>query len=130
MRYSAPAKVWFDPDAKGSTADPACVFGETVDLSRCGLSIVVPSIRLKEKYLVGQDRDLNIELDLPAGKVLMKGVGRRYEIVGMHVSTERFLVGIEIVTISDADLDIYESVLNGSPRPLERAAVKLELGID
>ena len=47
----------------------ACIIGETVDLSRTGIGFVVPSIRAKEKYLVGQERHVNVEIDLPTGKV-------------------------------------------------------------
>lgn len=130
MRYSVPAKVWFNPDTNGGSADTACIFGETADLSLCGLSILVPSIRLKEKYLVGQDRDLNIELDLPAGKVRMTGVGRRYELVGVHLSTERFLVGIQIVNMPDADEELYGSLLNGGKQLVKAPAVNLELEVD
>lgn len=99
--HTAPIKIWFDPDIKNERqleiARAACMLGETADMSRTGIGFIVSSIRLKEKYLVNQDRPLNVEIDLPNGKVLMRVMGRRYEKVGQHLSTERFLVGAHII---------------------------------
>ena len=133
-RHTAPIKVWFDADVNSERAQElartACILGETVDISRSGVGFLVPSIRLKEKYLVGQDRNLNIEIDLPTGKVHMKAIGRRYEKVGIHISTERFLVGAEIMSIDDVDKENYETFLKNGNRRLKTAPRKLELGID
>ena len=133
-RHTAPLKVWFDADVNSERAQElarsACILGETVDISRSGIGFLVPSIRLKEKYLVGQDRNLNIEIDLPTGKVHMRAIGRRYEKVGIHISTERFLVGAEIMSIDDVDKENYETFLKNGNRRLKTAPRKLELGID
>jgi Lhr-like helicase len=111
-------------------ARSACILGETVDMSRSGLGFIVPSIRVKEKYLVNQDRRLNIELDLPTGKVQLKAVGTRYKKVGIHISTERFLVGVKITSLSGDDKEIYESFLRHGSRRAKASAASLELGID
>jgi hypothetical protein len=111
-------------------ARSTCILGETVDISRTGVAFLVPSIRLKEKYLVGQDRKLNIEIDLPTGKVQMKAIGRRYEKVGIHISTERFLVGAHIVDLIGTDKENYEQFLRNGNRRTKAAAASLELGID
>jgi len=133
-RHRSPVKVWFDPEGNSelaiARAEAACVYGETVDISRTGVGILVPSIRIKEKYLVGQERTLNIEIDLPTGKVYLRAVGRRYEKVGVHVSTERFLVGAHIVSLIGTDKQIYETFLTSSTRRTKNAAASLELGID
>jgi PilZ domain len=133
-RHTAPLKVWFDADVNSERAQElarsACILGETVDISRSGIGFLVPSIRLKEKYLVGQDRNLNIEIDLPTGKVHMRAIGRRYEKVGIHISTERFLVGAEIMGLNDVDKENYETFLKNGNRRLKAAARELELGID
>lgn len=133
-RHTAPVKVWFDPDVNTERAREiaraACILGETVDISRTGIGFLVPSIRLKEKYLVGQQRNLNLEIDLPTGKVLVRAIGCRYEKVGMHISTERFLVGAQILTLTGSDKEHYELFLKNGNRGMKQAAGTLELGID
>ena len=121
-RHRAPIKIWFDADANTElardVARSSCILGETVDISRTGIGFLVPSIRVKEKYLVGHERNLNIEIDLPTGKVLMRAIGRRYEKVGVHISTERFLVGAQILDLSGTDKENYETFLRNGNRPL------------
>ena len=133
-RHRAPMKVWFDPDTKSERAlhlaKAACILGETVDISRSGIAFIVPSIRSQEKYLVGQERDLNIEIDLPTGKIQMRVIGRRYEKVGIHISTERFLVGAQIQELTGNDKEMYETFLKAGPRRAKSSAGALELGID
>ena len=133
-RHTAPMKVWFDPDGNTErardAARAACILGETVDISRTGIGFLVPSIRVKEKYLVGHERNLNIEIDLPTGKVHLTAVGRRYEKVGMHISTERFFVGAHILNRTDMDKENYETFLRNGNRRGKSTAASLELGID
>ena len=131
--HTAPIKIWFDPDVNTERgrelARAACVLGETSDLSRTGIAFIVPSIRVKEKYLVNQERKLNVEIDLPNGKVFMRMIGRRYEKVGLHVSTERFMIGAQILEIPAEDKEIYETFLRKGGR-LKKSSANLELGID
>lgn len=135
-RHTAPIKVWFDPEMNTERAREqaraACILGETVDISRTGIGFLVPMIRLKEKYLVGHERKLNVEIDLPTGKVYMRVVGRRYEKVGIHTSLERFLVGADIIQLAGTDKENYETFLTtGNRGQKTRAATAgLELGID
>jgi hypothetical protein len=132
-RHTAPIKIWFDADVNTELAREkarnSCILGETVDISRSGIAFLVPSIRLKEKYLVGQERHLNVEIDLPTGKVFMRVIGRRYEKVGVHISVERFLVGAQILDLKGNDRENYEVFLKNGNRGLKRAG-SLELGID
>ncbi len=133
-RHAAVMKVWFDPDSNTElarqSARAACIFGETLDISRTGVGFLVPAIRLKEKYLVGQERSLNIEIDLPTGKIQMKAIGCRYEKVGVHISTERFLVGAHITSLEGADRENYEAFLKRRNLGARSATASLELGID
>ena len=132
--HKAPIKIWFDPDMNTERAREAargaCVFGETLDISRTGIGFLVPSIRVKEKYLVGHERNLNVEIDLPTGKVFMRVLGSRYEKVGLHISTERFLVGAHILELSGNDKEMYETFLRNGSRRTKNGAASLELGID
>lgn len=132
--HKAPIKIWFDPETHCEraieAARAACILGETVDISRTGFGFVVPFIRLKEKYLVGQERMLNVEIDLPNGKVFLRAIGRRYEKVGQHVSTERFLVGVQITSLVGQDRETYETFLKNGNRGMKGATRQLGLGID
>lgn len=133
-RQTAPVKVWFDADGSGERAleiaRNACLLGETVDISRTGIAFLVPAIRIKEKYLAGHGRKLNVEIDLPNGKVYLRVVGRRYEKVGIHQSMERFLIGAEIESLEGTDKETYETFLRSGNRGLKQTAASLELNID
>lgn len=128
-----PLKVTFEPiksTAKlPSSPMPVFMTGDTYDLSDSGIAFIVSSIRVMENYLVGQERILIAELDLPDGKITMKVIGRRYEQVGVHLSTEKYLVGAEIVDISDADRVRYEQFLRPGTAP-PKAAAQMQLEID
>src|SRR5262245_5118209 len=84
--HEVPIRVWIEPDRNtGRLQKPVehlSVAGETKDMSKSGIAFIVPVIRLREYYLVGENRTLNAELDLPGGKIQMQIVGRRYEQVG------------------------------------------------
>lgn len=133
-RYTAPIRVWFEPDTNAphqrEIAKNLALPGETVDLSRTGIAFLASSIRVKEKYLVGQDRKLNVEIDLPSGKVEMQIVGCRYEKVGIHLSTERFLIGANIVRIEPESNAAYDHFLRHGGGRRIRPNGSLELGID
>lgn len=133
-RHKASMKVWFDPEINSEraleAARAACIFGETVDISRTGIAFLVPSIRVKEKYLVGHQRDLNVEIDLPTGKVFMRVIGKRYEKVGIHISSERFLVGAHIIGLSGQDRENYEAFLRNGTRRAKNPAAGFELSAD
>ena len=102
--------------------------GATTDISSCGIGFIVPSIRLNENYLVGQDRLLIVEMDIHDRTVIMKVIGRRYEETGEHLSTKRFLVGAEIVEMSPTDRAAYEYFLNNARKLTRRMGDVLELG--
>lgn len=132
--YSVPVKVCFAPEknlhnVKGN-CDDTFLSGETVDLSETGIGFVVSSIRIKEKYLVGQERVLNVELDLAGKRVRMQVLGKRYEQVGIHASTERYLVGAVITAMDDDDRQRYEFFLKNGKKLLKTGGVPaLEMGV-
>lgn len=136
VRYQlqVPVKVWFEPENKSGrlktpdAAEHLFVWGETRDLSRSGIAFVVPSIRLKENYLVGGNRALVAELDLPNGRTQMRVVGKRYEQVGEHLSVSRYLIGASIEHITPENLEVYDYFLKHGKRA--GAKVGLELRVD
>jgi len=131
-KREVPIKLSFAPDGNTGRLDapPKFVFitGETTDLSSSGVAFIVSSIRVKENYLVGEGRILNAELDLPNGKVSMKIIGQRYEQVGEHISTARYLVGASIKEISDENREAYNEFLRLSGKKGNTG--RLKFGID
>jgi hypothetical protein len=91
------AEVYAQKKRKLSTS------GETCDISENGISFIVPFIRLGEHYLVDGGTALNLEIDLPGGKLRLKALGCRYEQIELDSSAGRFMVGARIVEISEKD---------------------------
>ena len=133
-KFKVPVKVCFAPEEnphniKGG-CDDAFLSGESVDISETGIAFIVSSIRIKEKYLVGQERVLNIEMDTAGRKVRMQVLGKRYERVGIHASTERYLVGAAITDMSPEDRRTYEYFLKNGKKLLKKSGVPaLEMGV-
>ena len=114
-KCEVPIKISFEPTGATGKLDMSpktlYVMGETADLSQTGIAFIVPTIRVKENYLVGEGRILNVELDLPNGKVSMKVVGQRYELIGEHISVARYLVGASIAEMSNDNREAYQEFL-------------------
>lgn len=113
--FQVPIKISITPDNHtGRLSMPVAEYsirGKTRDLSKTGIGFIVSAIRIREYYLVGQDRPLNVEVDLPNGKVRMQMIGTRYEQINIHDSMSEFLVGAKIVKMADADREVYEDFL-------------------
>jgi hypothetical protein len=130
-KVSVPVKVCFSPEKDGlrSSCDDLFLSGETIDVSETGIGFVVSSIRIKEKYLVGQDRVLNVEMDLGGRKIRMQARGCRYEKVGIHISTEKYLVGAVIVSVDENDKSVYKQFLAKGHKTAAKLDAVLELGV-
>lgn len=130
--YAVPIKITFEQNNKTGKLSmprvPLYINGETKDLSQSGIAFMVSSIRLQENYLVGEDRVLNAELDLPNGKISMKVVGRRYEQSDGTASSGKFIIGAKIVQISDENKEFYEDFLQNGNK-IAQAKV-LKFGVD
>src|ERR1700674_738479 len=48
--------------------------GHTLDLSANGMALIVPAITLDEHHLIGENRSLKVQLELPLGPVQMQVV--------------------------------------------------------
>jgi c-di-GMP-binding flagellar brake protein YcgR len=130
-KHQVPVKIWFEPEKntgklKNSTEN-LFMSGETADISATGIGFLVSSIRIKENYLVGQNRVLNAELDLSGAKVRMKIIGHRYEQVGIHISTSLYLIGASICQMEEADREVYQHFIQHGDA---RKKGSLALGID
>ncbi len=77
--------------------------GHTLDLSATGLALIVPAITLGEHHLVGENRSLNVKLELPAGAVEMQVTPVRYESLEEHETETGYLIGVRIAAMTDED---------------------------
>ena len=77
--------------------------GHTQDLSPNGLALVVPRITLGEHHLVGENRGLNLKLQLPGGPVEMQATPVRYERLEEDHSETGYLIAVKIVRMADDD---------------------------
>lgn len=131
-KRAVPIRLSFAPSGKTDelTTAPNFLFitGETNDLSRSGIAFTVAAIRIKENYLVGEGRLLTAELDLPNGKISMKVVGQRYERVGEHISTARYLVGASIEQMTDENRGAYEDFLRLSDKNTNTGRLRFRIG--
>lgn len=133
-RHMAPVKIWFEPEINTphnrATARNLAIAGETVDLSRTGIAFTVSAIRVEEKYLVGQERRLNLEIELPSGTVEMQVIGKRYERTAKHSNVEKYLVGAHILRLDPDSNAAYDHFLRHGVKRKAKAPGSLELGID
>lgn len=133
-KFELPIRIWFDPDTsihRSAAADvDLAMCGKTVDISETGVGFLVPSIRIRESYLVAEERILNAEINLRGRKVRMRVIGRRYEKVGIHVSTESYIVGAEIVEMAEDDRRTYEYFIKNGHKLKGIVEPGLELGLE
>lgn len=127
--FQAPVKIWIEASNKTgkpkTPAEPIYIYGQTKDLSASGIAFLVPSIRIRESYLVGENNIIKAELDLPNGTVRMRIVGKRYEQVSEHLSVSRYLIGASVLEISEESREVYEQFLRSKGKIKEKI-VRLE----
>ena len=87
--------------------------GHTLDVSENGIALVVPAILLGEHHLIGENRKLNVQLELPQGMVEMKVAPIRYESLEEHKTETGYLIGAKIVEMSDPDRARFIEFVNG-----------------
>jgi hypothetical protein len=77
--------------------------GYTVDVSANGLALIVPQITLGEHHLVGENRSLNLKLELPAGPVEIEASPVRYQRLEEDHTETGYLIAVKIVRMPDDD---------------------------
>jgi hypothetical protein len=78
-------------------AAPAGVAGHTRDVSDGGLAVVLPAIRVGDRYLAGDSTTLRLTLKLPDASARLYGTPVRYERLEDDGQTDAgFLVGIRL----------------------------------
>ena len=93
-------------------ATPATLSGHTCDLSVDGLGLILPAIRIGDRYLVGEDHTLRINVKLPDASARLYGVPVRYERLEDDGQPNRgFLVGLRLTETHDPDYALYSEYL-------------------
>jgi hypothetical protein len=87
--------------------------GHTLDVSINGIALIVPSILLGEHHLVGENRKLNVKLELGEGVVEMKVAPIRYESLEEHETETGYLIGAKIIEMSDTDRERFTKYVTG-----------------
>ena len=68
-----------------------------------GLALVVPAIRIGGNYITGENRTLEIMLELPGGTIKIYGKPVRYNQLDADATDQGYLVGIHIERMSEED---------------------------
>ncbi|MGA9994062.1 MAG: PilZ domain-containing protein [Pyrinomonadaceae bacterium] len=89
--------------------------GYTRDLSVNGLALILPAIRIGERYLT-DGRTLRVTLELPNGPIQMHVIAVRYERLEEDPADKGYLIGARITAMSDTDresfADYLETIIN------------------
>ena len=98
----------------GTTARPLELRCHTQDISKNGIALVVPAIRVGDVYLTGTDVILRLTLDLPDGTDLTLGATPvRYHRLDTEPDQEhRYLIGARVVEIGVTDRTRLDALLN------------------
>ncbi len=92
------------------TGAPPTVTGHTCDLSLSGLGLILPTIRIGDRYLAGEGQTLRITLKLPHDTARLYGTPVRYE--RLEGSDSGYLVGVRLADDQGrAALDEYVKTL-------------------
>jgi hypothetical protein len=92
-------------------SQPVRLAGYTRDISASGLALIVPSIRVGGQYVTGENRRLRIILKLPTGPIEIQATPVRYRPLDEGGTDTGYLVGIQIVSMSDEDRALFDAYL-------------------
>ncbi len=87
----------------GGRAHPATLSGHTRDASESGIGVILPAIRVGDRYLVGDGHTLRIILKLPEAHARLYGTPVRYERLEPYQPDTGYLVGIHFTETTDED---------------------------
>jgi hypothetical protein len=93
-------------DARTMTvSDPysPAMAGYLRDISKTGLSLVVPSIRFGDRFLLSGHDPLRVRVELPNGAVNIQVAPVRYDRLEEEQSERRYLIGARIMEMTASD---------------------------
>jgi hypothetical protein len=95
----------------GGSVHPATLSGHTCDVSTSGLGIILPAIRVGERYLVGESHTLRVVLKLPDTHARLYGTPVRYERLDSDEHDSGYLVGISLTETDDPEYAAFVEYL-------------------
>lgn len=101
----------------------------TQKIGKDTISFVVPHIRFNDANLAGEGRVLNIEIELPNGKVKLEAMGEHYERIGKRTSLAQYVIVAKIVYINPLEEEVYKSYLRRGEKTVEEKGKNLVFGI-
>ena len=101
----------------------------TQRISKDSLSFIVPHIRFNDANLAGEGRILNIELELPNGKIKFEAIGEHYERIGKRTSLASYLIEAKIFYITPFAEEIFNEFLRRGEKNAVAKQESLVFGI-
>ena len=86
----------------GGDEEQLTLYGSTRDLSAAGLSLVVPSFAIDERFCAEEGRGLQVMLYLPSGPVEMRVAPVRCTPLVEREPREGYFIGARITGMADA----------------------------
>ena len=77
--------------------------GHLRDISRTGISLVVPSIRFGNRFLLSGHDPLRVIVELPGGAVNLQVAPVRYDKLDDEPGERQYLIGARIMQMDDSD---------------------------
>ena len=103
------------------STDPArTLTGWTRDLSGTGLTLLLPAVRVGDRYLTDRDGYLGLRLDLPDGPLYLLAAPARFE--QLAAAEYSFLLGARILKLGESERARYLAYLRTLAAQERRAA--------
>jgi len=102
---------------------------KSLSLSKNKISFAVPTIRFNDVNLAGEGRILEIEIELPNGKVKLEAIGEHYQRIGKRTSLAEYVVEATIIYINPLEETIYKNYLRHGEKSEAAKGEKLIFGI-
>jgi hypothetical protein len=87
--------------------------GHTRDVSACGLALILPAVRVGDRYLAGEAQTLGVTLRLPAATVKLRATSARYERLDEGDADTGYLIGLRITEMDARDRAALDEYLKG-----------------
>lgn len=97
--------------ARVNAAETDALYGCTRDISSTGLALILPSIRINNIYLTGEDRTLEILIEDESDPIVIYGISARYEKLEEGKADKGYLIGVRITEMSPEDRARYNALL-------------------